>query len=252
MNWDQRSYEKEWLDRDDIPFADIKKNMEELNFINQYLGGHAITLRGLKTILHKLFQNPISYNQPVSDKAEFYPSIPSRRGPLSILEIGCGGGDNLRVIKAWAEKKGIAVQLTGVDINEACVQFAKAQSRNAGINFICADYKTVSLQQHIIFSSLFCHHFTDEALVEMLHWIQRHATAGFFINDLHRHPAAYYSIKALTTLFSKSYLVRHDAPLSVLRGFKRWEWAELFQKAMLENCQIRWQWAFRWLIIYTV
>jgi 2-polyprenyl-3-methyl-5-hydroxy-6-metoxy-1,4-benzoquinol methylase len=228
VNWNQRSYKKELLDRDDIPFADIKKNMEELNVINHRLGGHAITLKGLKTILGKLFQNPIS-----------------------ILEIGCGGGDNLRVIKEWAAKKGIAVQLTGADINEACVQFARAQPGNAGIKFICADYKTVSLRQHVIFSSLFCHHFTDEELVEMLRWMQRHASAGFFINDLHRHPAAYYSIKALTALFSKSYLVKHDAPLSVQRGFTKQEWAELFQKAMLANCRIRWQWAFRWLIICT-
>lgn len=229
MNWTQRSYEKELLDRDDIPFADIKKNMEELDVINSRLGGHAITLKGLKKVLqHKLFQNPIS-----------------------ILEAGCGGGNNLRVIKAWAAKKNMAVQLTGVDISEACIQFAKAQPHNAGIHFICADYKNVSLQPDIIFSSLFCHHFTDDELVAMLHWMQQHAGVGFFINDLHRHPLAYYSIKMLTAAFSKSALVKADAPLSVRRGFTKAEWNQLFQKAMLENCHIRWQWAFRWLITYT-
>lgn len=212
--------------------------MEELNVINHRLGGHAITLKGLKAILGKVFQNSILHS-------------PFFQNPISILEIGCGGGDNLRVIKEWAAKKGIAVQLTGVDINDACIQFAKTQQGNAGIEFICADYKTVSLQQHVIFSSLFCHHFTDEELVEMLRWMQQHATAGFFINDLHRHPAAYYSIKLLTVLFSQSYLVKSDAPLSVLRGFTKREWTELFQKAMLTNCRIRWQWAFRWLIICT-
>lgn len=260
MNWNQRSYQKELLDRDDIPFADIKKNMEELNVINQRLGGHAITLKGLKSLLAKLFQKPMPEEGPQTTdhgrQLEFYSEQSSvDRGlfqnPISILEIGCGGGDNLRVIKAWAAAKGIPVQLTGVDINEECITFAKSQPANAGIEFICADYKTVSLRPHAIFSSLFCHHFTDAELVEMLRWMRRHASGGFFINDLHRHPLAYFSIKALTALFSKSYLVRADAPLSVQRGFSRKDWRKLFQKAMLENYTIRWQWAFRWLIICT-
>lgn len=229
MNWSHRSYQKELLDRTDIPFADIRKNMEELDVINRKLGGHSITLKGLQIILKKqLFQKPIS-----------------------VLEIGCGGGDNLRVLKTWAAKKNIDVQLAGVDINEACIAFAKAQPRNAGIRFLCADYKTVTLQQDVIFSSLFCHHFTDNELVEMLQWLQRYTRIGFFINDLHRHPLAYHSIKLLTRTFSKSYLVKNDAPLSVLRGFNRAEWQQLFQKAMLPEYRIHWQWAFRWLITCT-
>jgi 2-polyprenyl-3-methyl-5-hydroxy-6-metoxy-1,4-benzoquinol methylase len=226
MDWRHRSYRKELLDRADLPFDDIKRNMQELNVINTRLGGHAITLKGLKKLLpEELFQNPIA-----------------------VMEVGCGGGDNLRVLKAWAARNNRRLQLTGVDINEACIRFAREQPANAGIHFICADYKTVSLQQHLIFSSLFCHHFTDEQLVEMLQWMRRHATTGFFINDLHRHPVAYYSIKALTQLFSKSYLVKNDAPLSVLRGFTKKEWMQLFQNANLQHCHIGWQWAFRWLV----
>jgi len=203
--------------------------MEELDVINSRLGGHAITLKGVQSILkNQLFQKPIS-----------------------ILEIGCGGGDNLRVIKKWAVRKKVNVQLTGVDINESCIAFAKAQPHNAGIQFLCADYKTVALQQDVIFSSLFCHHFTDDELIEMLKWMQRYARVGFFINDLHRFPLAYYSIKLLTRSFSKSYLVKNDAPLSVLRGFTKGEWQQLFQKAMLLNYNIRWQWAFRWLVTCT-
>jgi 2-polyprenyl-3-methyl-5-hydroxy-6-metoxy-1,4-benzoquinol methylase len=228
VNWNQRSYKKELLDRNDLPFDAIQKNMEELDIINSRLGGHAITIKGLQNVLQtKLFQKPIS-----------------------VLEIGCGGGDNLRVLRDWARQKNIPLQLTGVDINEACIRFATAQPRNAGIDFICADYKTVSLTPDVIFSSLFCHHFTDAELVHMLQWMQCYSRMGFFINDLHRHPVAYYSIKVLTTLFSKSYLVKNDAPLSVKRGFVKKEWQQLFQKAMLTNYTVQWQWAFRWLITY--
>jgi hypothetical protein len=85
----------------------------------------------------------------------------------------------------------------------------------------------------------------------MLRWLETNAAVGFFINDLHRNPFAYYSISWLTKIFSKSYLVKNDAPLSVLRGFKRKEWKSLLAKSEIWNYSLQWKWAFRWLIIVT-
>ena len=79
----QRSYKKELLDGDAIPFKDIERNMHELNVINTCLGGHRITVNGLKRLLE---------DQTFSK-------------PFVVVEIGCGGGDNLRVLKRWAQKK---------------------------------------------------------------------------------------------------------------------------------------------------
>jgi hypothetical protein len=114
-----------------------------------------------------------------------------------------------------------------------------------------SDYRLVDFAAEkpgIIFSALFCHHFTDEELVIMLKWLRSNSTVGFFINDLHRHPLAYYSIKILTRLFSRSYLVKNDAPLSVLRGFTKKEWKRLLDNAEIMHYTIKWRWAFRWLI----
>jgi 2-polyprenyl-3-methyl-5-hydroxy-6-metoxy-1,4-benzoquinol methylase len=224
----ERTYEKELLDRDDIPFADIARNMQELDNINTRLGGHAITISGLRHLLRRHPQG----------------------ASLHIMEIGCGGGDNLRVIARWAKQHGVSVLLTGVDINPECIAYAQSREANRGIYFICSDYRALKEQQHpdIIFSSLFCHHFTDEELVLQLKWMQQHARLGFFINDLHRHPLAYHSIRLLTRAFSKSYLVKNDAPLSVRRGFRRGEWQRLLHDAGITGYTCSWRWAFRWLI----
>ncbi len=226
----QRSTHKELIDDPAIPFTDIERNMQELDFINQKLGGHAITLRGFKQLVNNL---------------------KSTTEGLQVVEIGCGGGDNLRVIKNWAEEHNVKVLLKGIDINTECIAYAESLADNRGIQFICSDYKEVefSVTPDVVFSSLFCHHFTNEELVRMLHWMKANTRHGFFINDLHRHPMAYYSIKLLTQLFSKSYLVKNDAPLSVKRGFKRQEWRQLFNAAGISNFQCQWKWAFRWLII---
>ena len=145
-----------------------------------------------------------------------------------------------------------AVHLTGVDINPDCIRYASSRNDNEGIHFIHSDYKSMQAvkQPHIIFSSLFCHHFTNKELVYMLCWMKEHSLQGFFINDLHRHPLAWLSIRFLTRVFSGSYLVRNDAPLSVLRGFTRTEWEGIFSAAGIEEYTLRWQWAFRWLISY--
>ena len=68
------------------------------------------------------------------------------------------------------------------------------------------------------------------------------------INDLHRHWFAFHSIGALTSVFSKSEMVKHDSKLSVLRSFKRTELDELLKRGGFNNFSIKWMWAFRWQI----
>ena len=226
----KRSYKKELLDADNISFADIKQNMKELNSINTLLGGHKITIKGLKSFIDK-----------------------KKLAPITICEIGCGGGDNLKAIATWCGKNNIAAHFIGIDIKKECIDFAKLQYPKLNAEWITEDYSQVSFgvrQPDIIFSSLFCHHFTEAKLVYMISWMKQNSRKGFFINDLHRHPLAYYSIKLLTSLFSRSYLVKNDAPLSVARGFKKAEWENIFAIAGMSKYIIKWKWAFRHLIVY--
>jgi hypothetical protein len=139
----------------------------------------------------------------------------------------------------------------GIDLNPECVRVAKAAAWRKLPQFIEGDYRQVAFPEKpdILFSSLFCHHFTEEQLTDMFRWMRARSAIGFFINDLHRHPLAYYAIRILTVLFSRSYLVKNDAPLSVLKGFKRKELKTILEKAGISHYTIRRQWAFRWLVI---
>lgn len=231
INLQIRNYTKELLDDEEVPFADIQQNMKELDIINTYLGGHAITISGLKKILH---------------------SFPAKK-EIIICEIGCGGGDNLKALAKWCEIKKIHANFIGIDIKPGCIAFAKKKYPGMPAEWIIADYIKADLLQRkpdIIFSSLFCHHFKEDELVQMLQWMKANAGMGFFINDLQRHPLAYHSIKLITKLFSNSYLVKNDAPLSVARGFTKGEWKQLLEWAGIDNYSLQWKWAFRHLITY--
>jgi ubiquinone/menaquinone biosynthesis C-methylase UbiE len=227
INLQNRSLQNELLDAEGIPFAHIQKNMQELNTINSLLGGHAITIKGLKSFLS-----------------------PTKKS-ISICEMGCGGGDNLNAIYKYCQKNNIQVQLTGIDIKEECILFAREKNPQLNANWISSDYRLAIFKDtpDIVFSSLFCHHFSQKELIEMLGWMNRHCRQGFFINDLQRHPLAYYAIKWITQLFSRSYLVKNDAPLSVARGFTKNEWQQIFAKAGITHYSISWKWAFRYLIV---
>jgi hypothetical protein len=85
MEFSRRSYDKELLDGSNIPFADIRKNLEELEIINKYLGGHRITIEGFRKLTTG------------NDHHE----------GLDVCEIGCGGGDNLKAVHSWCKRHGI-------------------------------------------------------------------------------------------------------------------------------------------------
>jgi len=220
-----RSYQKELMDGDNIPFAAMEQTLKELNTINTRLGGHAITLRGIE-------------------------QLAENKKKLTVCEIGCGGGDNLFAIHKYCLKRNIQADFIGIDMNAECIAFAKQQYPDLPCQWICSDYALVRMENKpaIIFSSLFCHHFTNDEILEMLGWMKSNATLGFFINDLHRHWLAYHSIRLITANFSSSYLVKNDAPLSVRRGFTRKDWEGLMKRGGLEQYTIKWKWAFRWLI----
>lgn len=221
----KKSHQLELLDAQNIPQKDLFQNLKELNFINTFLGGHAITIDGLKAFL--------------VDKSKNY----------TIADVACGGGDSLKAMAIWARKNDFKVNFVGIDLKPDCVAYAKIHCADfPEISFIVSDYKLVNQKYDIITCALFCHHLTDNQIVEYLNWCSKHAQIGFIINDLERNWLAKWSIKLLTKLFSKSYLVKNDAPLSVERSFLKSEWQAYFSKSNIKNFNIYWKWAFRYLI----
>lgn len=226
-----RSNQKELLDDPVIPKEALFKNLKELHTINSLLGGYDVIYAGFKKLL----------------------AISPKR-TLNVLDIGSGGGDTLRMIHKKFSKKNQLV-LTGVDLKNDCIEYATNNCTGRQIKFIESDYRDLLGESHdndIITASLFCHHLTDDEIVELLRWMHQNAKVGIIINDLERHFLAYHSIKWLTRIFSSSYLVKNDAPLSVLRAFKRSEWKALLNRAGIEHYTITWKWAFRWLVIIKI
>lgn len=220
-----RSYQKELLDQEQIPTQDLYRNLRELEIINYWLGGNQATLLGIDQLLR---------SQP-------------QKKHWVLADIGCGGGDMLRQTARHLQKKGYSFTLYGLDLKPEAIAYARNHCQDLSqVRFLQADYRSGDFPEpiDIFYSCLFCHHLNEAEMAEHVRVCQSQAQVGWVINDLHRHPFAYYNIRWLTRAFSQSYLVKNDAPLSVLRG---WEKAELAQHLKGLKYRLRWQWAFRWV-----
>ncbi|HEX8327933.1 MAG TPA: methyltransferase domain-containing protein [Hymenobacter sp.] len=233
MDFTERASGPELMDDLTLATDALRQNLDELETINTWLGGYQPVLDALRRLR---------------------PRFPQGR-PLRLADLGSGGGDTLRHVASWARRHQVAVALTGIDANQFMLDYATVKSQN---------YPEIAYRKFDIFSpefqaepydvltcSLFCHHFTDDELVTLLQQWHQQARVAVVINDLHRHWLAYHSIKWLTRLLGGSYLVKHDAPLSVARAFRRADWVALLARAGIERYELRWRWAFRWQVIIT-
>jgi 2-polyprenyl-3-methyl-5-hydroxy-6-metoxy-1,4-benzoquinol methylase len=168
---------------------------------------------------------------------------------LAILDVGAGEGDMLRAIHRWAGRRGLAVRLTGCDLNPRCVAAARAATP-AGlcIHFVQGDAAEVARAEppDLILSSLVAHHMADAELVGFLAWQDRTARLGWFVNDLERHWLAYHGFRLLSRLARWHPFVRHDGPVSVARGFVFADWERLLAAAGVTGATIARRFPFRW------
>lgn len=229
VSFKDRSGQSEMLDSPGIPDQLLHKNLGELDIMNRLIGGHAISLEGIKRLM--------------TDRQKKY----------HLVDLGCGSGDVLRFIARWARANQYHVKLTGVDMNADAIKYLIEKSiEYPEITGIIADYEdyiAATDDIDIVHCGLFCHHLDDSKLVQLFGYLKSSSCQGIVINDLHRSPLAYYGVWFLTRLLNGSALSKHDGPVSVLRAFKRKEIETLIQLAGLLDFSIQWRWAFRYLVV---
>ena len=223
-DFSRRSTEDEMMDDFSLGHKIIDPIMDELEVVNKMLGGYNVFFDAFDRL--KL------------------------RDGMIISDWGCGGGDSLRRIAIWARKKDLKIKLIGIDATPAAVEYAREKSdKFPEIAYVLADVMSDDLhtnQFDIVISSLFTHHFKDAEWIKLIQKMTDCASTAVIVNDLHRHWFAYHSIGILTSIFSKSEMVKHDSKVSVMRSFKRDDLKNMLHSAGIENYTLKWMWAFRW------
>lgn len=166
---------------------------------------------------------------------------------FSLLDVGAGGGDALRAVARWGAKRGVVLDLWGLDRSPWAEGYAMARRTPAG--WITADLVDLAPDRRfdVVVCGLFAHHLPDSELVRFLRWLPAHATRRWLILDLHRHWLPWAAVWAGTRLMRLHPMVIHDGPVSINRGFVRADWTRLLAEANV-TADIRWVAPFRWAV----
>jgi SAM-dependent methyltransferase len=166
----------------------------------------------------------------------------SGRGPVRIVDVGCGYGDSLRRVEKWARDHRIAVELIGLDLNpDTAVIADEATPKDSGIRWMTGDVFNHPIEGtvDVVISSLFTHHLEDADVARFLRWMEEHARIGWFVNDLSRAPIPYHLFGWFARAMRLHEFVQHDGPVSIARAFRQEDWRKLCAAAGLSESDYR-------------
>ncbi len=234
--WRARSVESEWLDELSLQGKDLEQSLQQLAYINRFLGAHRAILAGLQVLRRR---------------QRFPPGQTIR-----IVDLGCGGGDLLCRIAKWGRKQGLSLVLIGIDGNPNSLAYArKKAAAYPEISFSCQDLlqnPALPAQTDLIVSSHFLYHYADEALGPLLQSWLIQAKIGFLTTDLIRHPLAYMLFKLMNLILPTHPMVRHDGLLAIRRAFRLSELRAILTQISASEISLKPFWAFRFQLLMLV
>lgn len=224
-----RATTPELMDSDADGFADYAACLADLAQVNAVTLTHRPTRRFLDRLL-------------------VLGRIPRDR-PLRILDLAAGYGDGLRRLGRWAARRGVAVELAGLDLNPWAAEAARAATPpGRRIRWLTGDVfaDLPGAAADIVVTSQFSHHLADGDVVRLLRRMEALAGLAWCLVDLHRHPVSYHVFRHGARLAGWHRFVQHDGPVSITRGFTAPEWRRLIAAAGLEGAaELSWHLPFR-------
>ena len=142
---------------------------------------------------------------------------------MRILDIGSGACDIPVAIVKWARKRSQKIEFTCLETNETALKTATRNIKRSGLDSIGLKHESIfelNSRQRFDYAigSMFFHHFPDEEILTLIRKLRPHVLRGVLINDLRRNLLSYASCSVLVGPLPKG--LRHDALLSVRKGFK--------------------------------
>jgi hypothetical protein len=209
--FDSRATTMEFLDRPDCDPALAAASYRFMETVNNRFGGIRVVRRFLAT-------------ETAGRKTGV---------PLRILDIGSGSCDIPLAVSRWAYAYDIPLHFTCLEKAGHAVDIARGQIARAGnpaVQLLQEDaftHQPAEAYDWAVASMCF-HHFSDVQILAQLKRLRGFVRNSVLINDLRRSRLA--SLAAKLLLAGKPAGVRHDALLSIRRGFNISELSTLLRQ----------------------
>jgi 2-polyprenyl-3-methyl-5-hydroxy-6-metoxy-1,4-benzoquinol methylase len=172
-----------------------------------------------------------------------------RQQTYRILDAACGVGDASVALVCWARRNGYRIQIDGLDQHSPTVDLGRQRCQAyPEISLSCQDVLQLEGPAYdYVHASQFLHHFPDEQVVSVLNHLLLLSQRKVVVNDLRRAPLHYLGTWLLTLFTTPVF--RHDARLSVRRGFKVEELRALLRDGGLRGFELERHFFYRILLV---
>ena len=220
----ERARGHEVLDTPDADPADAAREYRFMPRINRWLGGTAVVRRFIRRHWRRR----------------------GRSGALHVLDIGAGGGDIAKALLAWARRRGLDLRMTCLENNPTGADLARQRlGRDDRASIVQEDVFAHCPERpyDLAVGSLFFHHLPDGRVVELVERLRGFVRHAVLINDLWRSGVHYAGGWVLTLGLPPT--ARHDALLSIRRGFRQAELRALLERLPRVRVRTGHAWLFR-------
>ena len=209
-----------------VPPADLAATLADLDRLNAWFGGHALSLARVRRIAARA----------------------PRVRTLTVVDVGGGDGAFARRVARWARRAGRRVRVLVVDADHDIARLASAACASyPEVTVVAADARALpcaSRAADVVHAGLTLHHLEPEAAVPALREMRRICRGRVIVNDLARTPLALTLVWLATRVLPMHPISRHDGPMSVRRAYAPAELGDLLGAAGVARATVT---SYPWL-----
>ncbi|HTD70256.1 MAG TPA: methyltransferase domain-containing protein [Gemmatimonadales bacterium] len=153
-----------------------------------------------------------------------------KRETWTLLDVGTGSGDIALAARTAARQLDIDLKAIGLELNPTAARIASA----AGVPTIVADGSALPLGPRsvdVVVASQVLHHLPRPVAVRWIATLDRIARRVVVLADLRRSRVAMAGVWAASVGLAMSGVTRHDAVVSLKRGYTKTEFDEMLRQA---------------------
>ena len=204
----KRLLQAEQLDNFELEGKVLHNTLKSLAWVNKWLGNYRLIRRA---VLDELKKHPTATN-------------------IQIVDLGCGGGDILRMLATSLPQTRFNCSFLGIEGNPNTVAYAKAQSKAfPQIDYLQADILSTDFtipSCDLLISSHFLYHFDPQNMIRFFTENLPKVRIAFINSGLERSKWAFLLFQTASWLMPVNRLARIDGAIAIQRAFT---FAELHQ-----------------------